>query len=142
MVRQFFLWTVTACLLAGTVPARAQKHQGKDGAGTAVLWVDPGDIRSRDLFYGVGGKDGEPQPPFRFEGEDEKGTSPKFDVKDGRGEKWRVKLGVEARPETAATRLLWAVGYFTNIDYFVNDIHVDGMPAQLSRGVEFVDKAG
>jgi hypothetical protein len=31
----------------------AQKSQ-------AVLWQDPGDIKSRDLFYGPGGKKGQP----------------------------------------------------------------------------------
>ena len=33
--------------------------------------------------------------------------------------KWRVKLGVEARPETVASRLVWAVGYYANEDYFL-----------------------
>ncbi len=142
MVRQFLVATVTACIAAGMISASAQEKPAKPAVGTAVLWTDPGDIRSRDLFYGPGGEDGQPQPPFQFVAEDEKGTSPKFSVKDVGGEKWKVKLGVEARPEVAATRLLWAVGYFTNINYFVNDARIDGLPAQLSRGNEFVDKAG
>ena len=128
-------------LLASLAAASAQEKATK-AAGTAVLWEDPGDIRSRDLFYGVGGKEGQPQPPFRFQSEDEKGASPKFDVEDGTNRKWKVKLGFEARPEIVASRLLWAVGYFANINYFVNDLRVEGMPKQLSRGTEYVDKAG
>ncbi len=107
-----------------------------------MIWQDPGDIRSRDLFYGPGGKDGLPQAPYHFEGEDLKGNSPKFDVKDARDKKWKVKVGAEARPEIVASRLLWAVGYFANYNYFVNDLRVDGLPKQLSRGQQYVDKAG
>ena len=29
-------------------------------------------------------------------------------------------MAVEARPETAASRLLWAIGFFSNEDYFVH----------------------
>jgi len=47
--------------------------------------------------------------------------------------KWRVKLGVEARPETVASRLVWAVGYYANEDYFLLDLHVENMP-RLRRG--------
>jgi len=142
MVRQKLLWTLIVCLATGALPALAQKHHAKAAPGAPEVWTDPGDIRSRDLFYGPGGKEGQPQPPFRFEKEDKAGTSPKFDVIDGRDEKWKVKLGVEARPETAAARLLWAVGYFANTNYFVDDLRVVGMPAHVSRGTEFVDKQG
>ena len=30
----------------------------------ASLWRDPGDISAKNLFYGDGGKDGQPVPPF------------------------------------------------------------------------------
>ena len=38
---------------------------------------------------------------------------------------WRVKLGEEARPETAATRLLWALGYFADEAYLVPEMVVE-----------------
>ena len=44
-------------------------------------------------------------------------TSPKFDVEDDQHVQWRVKLGEEPQSETAATRLLWAAGYFVDEDY-------------------------
>jgi hypothetical protein len=69
------------------------------------------------------------------------GTNPKFDVRDSKGVVWRVKLGEEVRPETAATRLVWAVGYFTDEGYWVPQIVVKGLK-ELSRGQEFVSAGG
>jgi hypothetical protein len=97
-----------------------------------VLWRDPGNIGSLDLYYGEGGKDGQPAAPFTFEAEDKHGTNPKFDVRDANGKKWRVKLGVEARPEVVASRLLWAMGYYVNDDYVLESADVEGL--HLSRG--------
>jgi hypothetical protein len=56
--------------------------------------------------------------------------------------KWKVKLGVEARPETVASRLVWAAGYFTTEDYFAPELHVAGMPAHLRRGQNLVSADG
>jgi hypothetical protein len=102
--------------------------------GKALLWRTPKDLRSRDLFYGPGGKDHAPRSTYTFTKEVLHGTNPKFDVRDENGVKWRVKLGIEARPEVVATRLVWAVGYSTNEDYFLPQIHVENMPARLRRG--------
>jgi hypothetical protein len=107
------------------------------GSHPAVLWREPVDIASRDLFYGPGGKAHEPQGTFTFKEEDTAGSSPKFDVTDQDGVTWRVKMGPEARPETVASRLVWAVGYFANEDYFLTALHVDGMQ-HLSRGQNLV----
>jgi hypothetical protein len=52
-----------------------------------------------------------------------------------------VKLGIEAKPETAASRLVWAAGYFANEDYFVREIHVQNLP-HLHRGGHFVSAGG
>jgi hypothetical protein len=107
------------------------------GSHPAVLWRDPGDIASRDLFYGPGGRSHAPQGTFTFKEEDMAGTTPKFDVTDQDGVTWRVKMGSEARPETAASRLVWAVGYFANEDYFMSMLHVEAMQ-HLSRGENLV----
>ncbi len=74
---------------------------------------------------------------FTFEKEDMAGSNPKFDVVDQDGIKWRVKMGDEARPETVASRLVWAVGYFANEDYFMPILHVQNMP-HLHRGANLV----
>ena len=108
----------------------------------AVLWSDPGNIAARDLFFGPGGKDHVPKLPVKFVSEDREGGNPKFDVVDAEGRKWRAKVGLEAQPEIVATRLLWAVGYVANENYFVPDLVVTGLPAHLHRGQEFVHPGG
>jgi hypothetical protein len=70
------------------------------------------------------------------------GTNPKIDVRDQDGIKWKVKLGAEARPEVAASRLVWAAGYFTNEDYFLENMQVQGLPPHLHRGQELVAPDG
>jgi hypothetical protein len=51
--------------------------------------------------------------------EDTHASSPKFDIEDEQGVRWRAKLGEETKSETAAARLLSAVGYFSDEDYYV-----------------------
>ena len=109
---------------------------GKSELHNPVLWHDPGAIASLDLFYGEGGKAGQPEGPFTFESEDETGSNPKFEVSDKDGTKWKVKLGDEARPEVVASRLLWATGYFVNDDYLMESAEVKGL--HLNRGQEHV----
>ena len=123
--------------------SRAQQSEIEiTGQEAPVLWRNPVDIRSRDLFFGPGGKEHAPHTVFTFIKEDLHGTSPKFDVRDENGVKWRVKLGAEARPETVATRLVWAVGYSTNEDYFMPVLRVEGMPLHLHRGQNLVGPEG
>ena len=132
------LAVISSCILAADPGAG---HGAVKTAGPAVLWRDPGDIASRDLYYGPGGKIHEPHGIFKFEKEDRRGSSPKFDVVDENGVRWRVKMGGEARPETAASRLVWAVGYFANEDYFVTSLRVQNLPT-LARGRAFVSRDG
>ena len=65
--------------------------------GENILWTDPGDVASLDFQSGVGGPEGQPQPPFRFAQEDMSGSIPKVNVIDNRGVAWNVKWGPEAR---------------------------------------------
>ncbi len=109
--------------------------------GPPVLWRDPGDISSRNLYYGAGGKAHEPHGTFTFEKEDMQGSNPKFDVVDQDGIKWKVKMGDEARPETVAAHLVWAVGYFANEDYFMPVLRVQNIP-HLHRGGNLVSPDG
>jgi hypothetical protein len=60
---------------------------------------------------------------------------------DQDGVKWKVKMGVEARPESVASRLVWAVGYFANEDYFMPELHVNEMK-RLHRGGHNVTRDG
>ena len=100
----------------------------------------PGDIRTRDLVYGIGGREHVPHGPFTFVKEDLRAAAARSTTcADRDGVKWKVKLGQEAKPETAATRIVWAAGYFTGEDYYLPDIQVKGVPAKLHRGRQWVD---
>jgi len=112
-------------------------------ANMTSLWRDPGDIPSLNLAFGEGGKEHAPRPDavYTFEKEDLGGSTAKFYVTDQDGVEWLVKVGDEARPETAATRFVWAMGYFTDEDYFVPEMHVSGM-TKLNRKSKSIEKDG
>lgn len=107
--------------------------------GRPVLWQEPVDIESRDLFYGAGGREGAPDPsaPFTYVRRSKSGTQKKIIVEDNRGREWTVKFGPEARPETAATRIVWAVGYHVDQDYFVPRARIAGKKNIDARDVRF-----
>src|SRR5437868_4128466 len=130
------LFLGSALLVVAIADARAQEPVN------AVLWRDPGKIASRNLYYGPGGEQHQPHGTMRFIDEDYQGTNPKFHVRDEDETKWTVKMGVEAKPETAAAHLLWAVGYFTDEDYFLSSLTVENMPPHLKRGQNLVKAGG
>jgi hypothetical protein len=120
-------------LLSGSVTGAAQEKNKKDKSvpadATAVLWSEPTDIASRDLFLGPGGEAMKPDlTNVTFLEEDATGYSVKWRVKDGAGRTWVTKLGNEARTETAAVRLVWAAGYVTEINYLAPCAHIKGAP--------------
>jgi hypothetical protein len=95
--------------------------------GTAVLWREPTDIDSRDLLLGPGGETMKPDVSrITFVKEEKGGYSKKYRVKDAKGRVWVAKIGKEAQSETAAVRLVWAVGYVTEINYLVPRVTIDG----------------
>jgi len=121
---------LTALPVLGQKPAEGSTP----GQHTSAIWHDPGDIKSKDLLNGPGGEKHRPRLPVKFLKEDKKGHNSKFEVEDSNEKKWKAKLGIEAQPETVATRLLWAIGYFTNEDYFVPNLEVKNLPPHLRRG--------
>jgi hypothetical protein len=131
---QLRILTFTA--LALTIPAGASSGK-QTRVVQPVLWQAPENIGARNLFYGVGSKLRAPVAPFKFIKEDSSGTNPKFELRDARGVRWKVKLGEEVQSETAATRLLWAAGYFVDETYYVPKMRIAGLP-ELKRGREYV----
>jgi hypothetical protein len=104
-----------------------KKSKSKHARGTPVFWTDPGDISSRDLFYGPGGREMQPDlSHVTFIREETGGYSKKYRVRDGAGRVWVAKLSKEAQPEIAASRLIWAMGYPTEICYLVPDVTIEG----------------
>lgn len=149
MQRKEIQLIVTLVLVLIWSPATGAQKDAKNGdkareeSLSAVVWHDPGDVSILNLLYGAGGKERAPDPngKFTFVKEDLDGSSAKFNIQDENGVEWKVKLGEETQSETAATRLLWAVGYFVDEDYYLEDFKVQGLP-KLSRGRSSVSADG
>jgi len=141
----FILMAVLVALPGSFSAQKRDKEHKKDHPANLpeVIWRDPGDMTSLNLLYGAGGEGHAPDPngAFTFLREDMEHTSPKFDIEDKHGVRWRVKLGQEPESETAATRFLWAAGYFVDEDYYLAEFTVTGMP-KLQRGEHFVSADG
>lgn len=124
--KRLLVYTVLVLSLAGVSAAQDKKKDKPLPTGKAVLW-EPVDIESRDLFNGPGGTSMTPDlSRIEFIKEEKDGHNKKFRIKDGAGRTWVAKLGREAQPETAAVRLVWALGYKSEINYLVPKITIPG----------------
>ena len=121
-----------------TLAQKAKPQKSKKNkpipAGHPVLWRQPQDISSRDLFLGPGGEQMKPDLRHVILIEKEKGGySTKYRVRDASGNEWVAKIGKEAQSETAASHLLWAIGYFADVDYLIPKVRVDGIDKPLTN---------
>ncbi|MDT5272669.1 MAG: hypothetical protein QOH49_4855 [Acidobacteriota bacterium] len=120
---------VLVALLLLTPAATAQKKSKQKEAlpkGTPVLWRarDPAKL---NLAAGPGGAAMRPATRrLTFIKEETGGYSKKFRVRDARGREWVAKVSKEAQSETAASRLIWAAGYETEITYLVPRVTIPG----------------
>lgn len=113
-------------LLLSSAAAAQKKSKKPAPRGKAVLW-EQANVRNRDLFYGPGGKAMLPDlSRITFIEEEKEGHNKKYRIKDGAGRVWVTKLGREAQPETAAVRLVWALGYKTEVNYLVPTLTIPG----------------
>jgi hypothetical protein len=110
------------------VAANGKSDKGKPApTGAPVLWREPGDIAALDLLNGPGGEASKPDlSSVTFVEVVTGGYSTKYRVRDGAGREWVVKVGKEAQPETAATRLMWAAGYNADVTYLVPRVEIKG----------------
>jgi len=120
-------------LLALPLSVAAQDSKSKDKkekkplTGTPVMWRAPEDIEQRNLLLGAGGEEMKPDiSRVTFIEEKTGGWSTKYRVQDAKGNEWIAKIGKEAQPDTAANRLLWALGYETEIAYLVPKLKIEG----------------
>ena len=128
---------------------KKQKSKKKAPSGPAVLWREPTDLESRDLLLGAGGEQMKPNlRRVTFIEKKSGGYSTKYRVKDASGHEWVAKIGKEAQPDTAANRLVWAVGYETEIAYLVprltiqgkgtfENVRLEARPKSINRGDEW-----
>ena len=131
-------------LSLGSPVSEAQDKRDKKPppAGAPVLWRAPDDIIARDLYHGPGGEGMRPDlRRVTFVKQETGGYSTKYRVRDGAGREWVAKVGKEAQAETAAVRLVWAVGYMTEINYLAPCVRIEGAP-RPGKGVETCENGG
>jgi len=118
--------------------AQKSKQAKPAPTGERVLWREPADIESRDLFNGPGGESMKPDLSRVTFIKDQAGGgySINYRVRDGKGNIWVAKLRAEAQPETAAVRLMWALGYMTEINYLVPCVRIEGAPTSSVKKCE------
>jgi hypothetical protein len=117
---------VASASLASHAAAQEKSKKKALPRGTPVLWRDR-DPATLDLAAGPGGASMRPVTRrLRFLKEEKGGYSKKYRVRDARGREWVVKVGKEAQSEAAATRLIWAAGYETEITYLVPRVTIPG----------------
>ena len=133
------------------IPAQAQGKKpskakvAETPQGQAILWEPVNG--SRDLYLGPGGEAMAPDlSRIRFIKKETGGTQKKYRIEDGSGRIWVAKIGREARPETAAVRLLWGLGYTTEVNYLVPRITIPGkgtfQNVRLEARPENVERTG
>jgi hypothetical protein len=106
---------------------KKDKKEKKELTGTPVMWKDPTDLESRNLLIGAGGDEMKPDiSRVTFIEQKSGGYSTKYRVKDAKGNEWVAKIGKEAQTDTAANRLLWALGYETEIAYLIPHLKIEG----------------
>ncbi len=137
-------FTLVLLLLSITAAAQEEKKEKVQPQGTPVLWREPVNLTARDLLKGPGGDAMKPNlSKITFVRDQEGGGySTNYRVKDGAGKTWVVKFGKEAQPETAAVRLLWALGYMTEINYLVPCVHIEGAPEPKRGTIERCENNG
>ncbi|REJ78565.1 MAG: hypothetical protein DWQ47_03705 [Acidobacteria bacterium] len=90
------------------------------------MWQEV-DTPSRDLFYGPGGKEMVPDvSKVKVIEKETGGSSLKYRITDANGREWVAKIDKESQPETVAVRLLYGLGYTTEINYLVPEITIPG----------------
>jgi hypothetical protein len=120
------------------VQKKSKKPPKPMPAGTPVMWREPADIATRDLFHGSGGEEGKPDVSrLTLIEKVEGGFSEKYRVRDAAGREWVAKVSREAQSEAAAVRLLWAVGYVTELTYLVPSVTIAGTPKGTYENVRF-----
>ncbi|HSI88916.1 MAG TPA: hypothetical protein VK918_07650 [Pyrinomonadaceae bacterium] len=91
-----------------------------------VMW-EKVNVAQRDTYWGAGGKAMQPDlRRVKFIRRQEGGNNLKYRIEDASGKVWVAKIADESQPEVVANRLLWAIGYKTEIDYLVPSLAIPG----------------
>ncbi|MFN0138569.1 MAG: hypothetical protein ACKVQW_00600 [Pyrinomonadaceae bacterium] len=143
--RSTVVFIAAVLLLSGSVAAQSKK---KAETGTPLLWENK-KISQQDLYLGPGGSEMRPDlSQITFIKQETGGYSTKYRIKDGSGKIWVAKVGNEAQSETAAVRLISAIGYVSEINYLVpkltipgkgtfDNVRLEARPDKLDRGKDW-----
>jgi hypothetical protein len=104
---------------------RSNQKTGATGM-VPVLWREPADIATRNLYLGPGGEEMKPDIGRITLVEEPEPNSSKYRVRDASGREWVAKASKDTQAEVAAGRLAWAVGYYTDISYLVPLLEIEG----------------
>ena len=132
MIKRSRMWLVGPLTLlialqyVGAQP-KTKNDPKKVRTGTPILWREPEQVSKRNLLLGAGGEEMKPDlSRVTFIEKKEGGYSTKYRVRDAAGNEWVAKIGKEAQSDTSANRLLWAIGYETEIAYLVPHLTIEG----------------
>jgi hypothetical protein len=115
---------IYALIVLTAVSGFSQEKKDAAASGKPVMWEQV-DISGRDLYLGPGGEQMRPVlAKAEFLGRQPGGNNLKYRIKDGAGREWVAKIGRETKPETAAVRLLWGIGYKTEINYLMPKLEI------------------
>jgi hypothetical protein len=120
------LLTVFTGSCAGMAPPKLSTDEPK--VELSSLWLEPSDLGTRNFFDGAGGRALAPAESARYAliAVDSKGYSGGYDVRDAQGVEWSVKIGKEAQPEVAVSRILWGLGFHQPPVYLLHDWQLTG----------------
>jgi hypothetical protein len=118
-IRVLILGFIVASVFALAVNAQSRTMSG-------ILW-EPVDIKRQNLYYGPGGTSMRPNlRRVTLIRRETGGNNLKYRIRDASGRIWVAKIADEAQPEVSAVRLLWAIGYKTEINYIAPTIRIPG----------------
>jgi len=126
-IKYFINFAVINFLIAfaatSAISQNEKKAESTDGV-RRVMWEQV-NIAERNLFWGAGGQQMQPDlKTSELLGRQEGGNNLKYRIRDASGRVWVMKIADESQPETAATRLLWGIGYRTEIDYIIPRVEI------------------
>lgn len=143
--KRSFVSLLFAILVTASLTASAQDKAKKPKLvynGEPLMWRAPEDIATRNLLLGPGGIAMRPNTnKITFLEDKTGGYSKKYRVKDASGVEWVAKLGKEAQPDTAANRLIWAIGYEPEIAYLIPQLTIEGKGTFENVRLESRDKS-
>jgi hypothetical protein len=120
MYRKSFITIATAFALIASAIAVFPQRQ------TAVMWT-PVNVAKRNLYNGAGGTSMRPNiRRIRFIRKETGGNNLKYRIRDASGRIWVAKIADESQAEVAANRLLYGIGYRTEIDYLAPRLTIPG----------------